>query len=385
MFESLLVEIKELQQLAIDGLDDEELTEAIVELGRAETQLIAARSRLLGSWDQRGAWRATEAKSASAALAYLDRAPKGECASRLRLERSLRELPLVREAFRAGDIREEHARVLARARNRRSAVAMARDEAMLVHHAMSLSFAEFSRVVDYWLQHADPDGAEEGDLERRERRHVTLDQTIHGTWSGSVLLDPISGEAVGGELARLEQKLFEAEWAEAKARLGRDPRVGELARSPGQRRADALVEMAERSAASDGKTARPLFQVILGSDAFSHLLQLASGQVLSPSALLPWISSADLERYLFDGTPQRVISVSYRRTFEGALRDLIKVRDQFCHHRTCDEPAHRCQIDHIEPWALGGITAQENGRVACGFHNRLEDRLRRRGPPAADC
>ena len=121
--------------------------------------------------------------------------------------------------------------------------------------------------------------------------------------------------------------------------------------------------------------------MLLGSDAFSHVLQLASGQVLPPSALLPWLSSADLERYLFDGTRQRVISVSYRRTFDGALRDLIKVRDQFCYHRTCDEPAHRCQIDHIEPWAAGGVTAQGNGRLACGFHNRLRQRRRGRPPP----
>ena len=121
-------------------------------------------------------------------------------------------------------------------------------------------------------------------------------------WSGNTLLDPISGEIVGAELERREQELFEADWADAKARLGRDPRPGELDRTPGQRRADALVEMARRSATAPagGKAPKPLFQVLLGSDAFSHLLQLARGQVLPPTALLPWLSSADLERYLPD-------------------------------------------------------------------------------------
>ena len=383
MFPSLAVEIKELQQVRTEPLGDDELGEAIAELGRLEAMLSAERNRLIGDWDRRGAWRTTGAKSASAALASLDRSPKPACGSRLRLERSLRDLPTVRDAYRAGDIREAHARVLAQARNPRSAMAMARDEALLVHHAMTLSFASFARAVDYWLHHADPDGADDTDLERRERRHVSLDQTLSGMWSGTTLLDPISGEIVGGELERRAQALFEADWAEAKARLGRDPRPGELARTPGQRRADALVEMATRSAACTGagKPARPLFQVLLGSDAFSHVLQLASGQVLPPSALLPWLSSADLERYLFDGGRRRVISVSYRRTFDGALRDVIKARDQFCYHRTCDEPAHRCQIDHIEPWAAGGITAQDNGQAACGFHNRLRARPRRRPPP----
>jgi hypothetical protein len=380
VFESLALEVKELSQRPLEGVDDDELQASIEALGRLETMLVAERSRLIGEWDRRGAWRSTGAKTASAALASMDGSSKQECGARLRLERSLRHLPVVREALRAGDIREAHARVLARARNPRSAMAMARDEAMLVHHAVSMPFASFVRAVQYWSLRADPDGADEDDLDRRERRHVSLDQTFAGMWSGTTLLDPISGEIVGSELERLEQQLFEADWLEARERLGRTPVVGELARTPGQRRADALVEMATRSAGSDGSAARPLFQVLLGSDAFSHVLQLASGQVLPPSALLPWLSSADLERYLFDGGRQRVISVSYRRTFDGALRDLIKVRDQFCYHPTCDEPASRCQIDHIEPWAAGGVTAQENGRLACGFHNRL--RHRRPPPPA---
>lgn len=129
----------------------------------------------------------------------------------------------------------------------------------------------------------------------------------------------------------------------------------------------------------NGKAPRPLFQVLLGAESLAHLLQLASGQVVSPAALLPWLDDAEFERYLFEPLRQRVISVSYRRSFTGALRDLIQVRDRTCFHRTCDAPAHRCQIDHIEPWAAGGVTAQENGRAACAFHNR--SRHRRRPPP----
>ena len=138
--------------------------------------------------------------------------------------------------------------------------------------------------------------------------------------------------------------------------------------------------MAKRSAAvpADAKLPRPLFALVIGNDAFSHLMQLASGQVVSPSALLPWISDADLERILFAGGTNRVIDVSRKRSFTRALRRLIEVRDQLCYHDTCEEPAHRCQVDHVVPWSAGGMTAQWNGRLACGFHNRL----RNRPPPA---
>ncbi|HSH58653.1 MAG TPA: HNH endonuclease signature motif containing protein, partial [Acidimicrobiales bacterium] len=32
----------------------------------------------------------------------------------------------------------------------------------------------------------------------------------------------------------------------------------------------------------------------------------------------------------------------------------IEVRDRLCYHQFCDEPAHRCQADHIVPWSQGG-------------------------------
>jgi hypothetical protein len=279
-----------------------------------------------------------------------------------------------------------HVRRFAHARNRRTAQLLRRDEAMLVHHALTLSFGEFSTAIDYWSLHADPDGAEQSDLDRRDRRRVTLDQTLAGMWSGTMLLDPISGAIVAGELERLEQAMFDADRNDAKTRLGRDPRVGELARSADQRRADALVEMARRStqtAAGDGgvagRSTKPLFTLVLGNDAFSHLCQLASGQVLSPEAILPWIGQADLERILFAQGPNRSVAVSHKRTFTGALRRLIEVRDQLCYHEYCDIPAHRCQIDHIIPWTAGGPTSLDNGRLACGYHNRL--RHRRRPPP----
>lgn len=86
-----------------------------------------------------------------------------------------------------------------------------------------------------------------------------------------------------------------------------------------------------------------------------------------------------LERILFDGETGRVIDVGGKRSFTGALRRLIQVRDRVCYHEYCDVPASRCQVDHIQPWSEGGMTEQSGGRLACGFHNRL--RQKRPPPP----
>ena len=52
-------------------------------------------------------------------------------------------------------------------------------------------------------------------------------------------LDPIRGTVFLNELDRLEQQLFEADWAEARDRCGDVATVEDLARTPTQRRHDA--------------------------------------------------------------------------------------------------------------------------------------------------
>lgn len=71
--------------------------------------------------------------------------------------------------------------------------------------------------------------------------------------------------------------------------------------------------------------------------------------------------------------PSRVIDVGVRRRlFTGATRRAVELRDQECFHDTCEDPV--TQIDHIEPYAWGGPTRQDNGRGACAFHNRHRHR-----------
>ncbi len=180
---------------------------------------------------------------------------------------------------------------------------------------------------------------------------------------------------MASEFARIEQDLFEAEWAEAKEALGRDPKVGELARTPAQRRADALVEMAVRSKGANATDRRPepLFSVLVGYEALhGRISRIEGGPIVSPGALLPWLKGADFERIVF--SPRARIECSKTaRFFTGATRRAIEVRDQCCTHPFCEAPAERCQIDHVIPYAKGGETTQENGRVHCGFHNRLRN------------
>src|ERR1700722_57204 len=357
-----------------DGESTEKLHQMAARYDSFMTQAIAA-------FEKSEVWAGDGAKTASAWIATRCRVSRVATRRRVRLGRTLRHLPEVAQAWREGEIGEDQAQAIPHARRRRTEAALARDEEVLVSQAKELGFEDFSRVLAYWKQLADSDGAEASEEEKKASRDVFLTSSYDGMWLGQMTLDPINGAIVSNELNRLEHDLFEADCAEAKERLGRPGRIDELARTSAQRRADALVEMATRSrtAPAEGIRPAPLFSVLVGYETVhGRICELENGTVLHPSALEPWMDSAYFERALF--TLSNRIDVSVRsRFFTGGTRRAIELRDRICTHPHCYEPAETCQVDHIQTYAAGGLTTQDNGRLLCGFHNRLRNQREQQG------
>ena len=284
--------------------------------------------------------------------------------------------------FGAGEIAGEHVRLLAEA-SRLNRDAFERDTEMLLAHARRLTYRHFTRVMAYWGYVNAPDRAEAAAGKQHDARKVHCSETFGGSYALSGLLPPIDGAIFAGELRRLEQILFEQDVADAKSRLGRPPKASDLGRTAAERRCDALVEMAARSAgySENVKPARPLFTVFVGYDAFAKTCELSNGTVVTPGQLVPYLGEAEVERIVFAG-PSRVVDVGVRRrVFTGATRRAVEVRDRGCWHESCDVPAERCQVDHTQPYDVGGLTVQENGRCGCKFHHRLRHKPVR--PPPA--
>jgi hypothetical protein len=140
--------------------------------------------------------------------------------------------------------------------------------------------------------------------------------------------------------------------------------------------------MATRSktAPLNGHRPAPLFSVLVDYETMhGRICQLAEGIVVSPGSLLSWLDEAYLERAVFSPGGRVEVSAT-TRLFSGATRRAVELRDRECTHPYCDIPAHDCQVDHIIPYAQNGPTTQENGRLLCGFHNRLRNQ---RPPPSA--
>ena len=354
--------------------------ESVVDLFCQFDRLESVVTEAAASFDASGEWALDGAPSAATWLACRRRLRKAQARRIVKRGRELRHLPRFAQAWSKGEVNSAHIDTVAAARTPVTEDTFERDEQVLCEHATTLSYDAFAKSVDYWKQLADPDGAEEDEEARRARRAVYLEKSFDGMWLGHMTLDPLSGAAVSEELCRLEQELFEADWAKASDDLGREPTVSDLARTPAQRRSDALVEMATRSrtAPAEGKRPVPLVSVLIDYPTLAgRVCELANGTVLAPGALLPWLDEAYLERVVF--RPGNRVEVSETaRFFTGATRRAIELRDRQCTHPYCDG-SRPCQVDHIIPYAEGGPTNQENGRLLCSFHNRLRNQ---RPPPS---
>ena len=261
--------------------------ETLVELQRQRERLDAALTRPTAAFDASGAWKHDGARSAATWLAWSTKLPMATARRRVSMGRQLRHLEVLEAAWLAGEVGEAQVGLVTRARTPATEQCLARDQELLVDHARGLGFGSFCRIMSYWVAYADPDGAEDEARAARDRRRVHLSQGFGGCWVLDGLLDPIAGSILAQELRRIEDELFDTDWAQAKQRMGEGVRPCDLARTPAQRRADALVEMARRSATApgDGRRPEPLFTVLVGYDAFCRTCELANRSVVTRG---PW-------------------------------------------------------------------------------------------------
>jgi hypothetical protein len=368
------------------GLSNEELTRQVLALQRSEARLAAATARLVGEWNERRAWCDNGSISGAQRLTAATRGPAGVNRTKVRLAAKLRRMPHVRAALEAAEITLEHALRLERANRGRFREMFTRDEALLVDLARkALDWVQFHQEITYWEQLADDQAAETDAAARHAGRYLRLSQTLGGTWRLDANLDPIGGTEVDTVLRRIERELFDADWADAAQVHGQgNVTTDKLRRTGSQRRADALVEMARRAAATppDARKPDPLVTVVVDYPTLQgRVCELFNRTVITPGTVARILDAADIERAVFDPTG-RVIDLGRRtRFFVGGTRRAVEIRHRTCDHPGCDVDATEADIDHITPHARGGPTIQDNGRPRCPrhHHNRRQP-IRPRAP-----
>ena len=364
----------------------EELTQRLVARRKQIDLLCAQEAADLQQWDANKVWTDDGSKSAGHRLSRESRSSIAGCKRLVYRAKRLVLMPLTSQAFASGKLSVDRVDQLVMLNKREVEDLFARDEALLVHHAKKMVWPDFVKFCNYWRMLADDERGNNKGNKAFELRSLYVSRTTDGAVDIRGLLDPINGEIFINGLMKIENEFFKADWAEAIERLGDGITTADLLRTNAQRRADAVVEMAKRahSSAPGDRKPEPLLSIMAGEATFAKTCELASGTVLSPSQLVPLLTSADIERIVFDG-PSRVMDVGQARSFTGALARALRARDGRCQDPSvCDIPAVQCELDHDHPWSLGGETCEANGKCMCGFHNRRKGNKPKPKPPPPD-
>ncbi len=314
----------------------------------------------------KGSWRGSY-RSPTAWLAALTHESIGHCSTTITIATHLPEMPKVRAACRDGLLSDSALRLLAEAWHADIANVFARDEEMLLGWARDLPYRDFKIVIDTWRAHAHPERDEHAAEEQFEQRHLSVSGLLDGMGKLDGVLDP-EGFAVVREALRA---------------LGQRADLDE--RTPGQRRADALVGMAKMAldqmgadAPSTGsKRTRPK---VIATATIDDLERRAHGGTLdtndhrctmSADALRRLACDCGIHRYLTDPLGTVVDYGRQQRTVSDTQFDRLVVRDHGCRWPGCGFAAAGCDAHHAVHWLDHGETNDDNLALLCWFHHHL--------------
>lgn len=373
--------------VAVRSLDDDGLRVFLHEIVAARARLAAAEAAAICEFDDRGLYLVDGALNAASWLAHQTGESRRIAGSRVLHAKRLRRMPLVRDALAAGTIGESQARVLDRCVTPRTVEAFTRDEAMLVEVAQSLEADDLGTAVSVWLAVNDDNGPDPGKERPSELR---LSDLLDGrgrldgelTWEDKVEVRA-ELDAIYDELWRQDQRADES-----------DP---DKDRSPAQRRAAALVEMARRSSAAGDRDddtdddelefepvdtpepvrerSRPrrpqlwcIVDLPLGDDE-ACIARLDDGSLVPQGVLERWACDSTWGRVIMKpkSLPIDVSRISY--TPSAGQRRALVARDRGCFVPGCKRKPRWCEAHHVIPWPHGP-TSLDNLVLLCGRHHK---------------
>ncbi|HWC22808.1 MAG TPA: DUF222 domain-containing protein [Flexivirga sp.] len=151
-------------------------------------------------------------------------------------------------------------------------------------------------------------------------------------------------------------------------------------RSPGKRRADALMELVgagARVASGEGtqaSAATVLLTMSLQDLLAGHGATTGNGDIVDAGAARRFACSADLIPAVLGGLSQPLDVGRRERLATKAIRAAVILRDGGCTFPGCDRPPGFCEIHHVTPWWAGGDTSLADSALLCGRHHQTVHR-----------
>ena len=329
-------------------------------------RLEAEFSRRLERFDSNQGWVSEGNASTAGWLSGQCRFARSTAWERVRQARRLSELPGTAEAFAVGEISQSHVGVITRAAEQIGCEALRDAEPILLEAARRVDARQL-RYVTAQLRHCmDPDGSLKEANRDFERRHLYLSELMDGMYAVDGLLDPEGGAVLREALDAL---------------TGLPDRGDE--RTGSQRRADSLVEMAQRHLdrgdLPQRGCQRPHLMVIsqldtLKAEPGAPAAELVSRQPV-PGELARRIACDCSMTRIELGLDSEILSVGRAtRVIPAPMRRALILRDRHCQFPGCDRPARWSDGHHLRHWVDGGPTVLVNLALLCRrCHRRVHE------------
>lgn len=350
--EAVGVALAELPSGPIESDAPEALREAIVATARIERQLGELRLRLARTAETSEVAQEDASSGADAWLAKLTGSSAAVMRGGLWLARMLQErYPAVREAFAAGGLGEEHARIIVRAAERAPSFVPAEEVQEAVRALVAqtveqqLSPKRLRRRVRRMLdlvsraaadQHEAALIGEEEDQAAAET-WMTLHDNGNGTWTGRFVIPDLHGQMLATHLEHL-----------------RSPR--RLSRN---RANDPIVDPTVDDAT--GNFSGLSWSESLGQGLVELIEHLPTDGLACGAGIIPAVY----------GGASLALDVGHEsRLHSKAQRVALSWVHDTCAAEGCERPFAWCEIHHPHAWAEGGRTDLDNGVPLCGWHHR---------------
>jgi hypothetical protein len=345
---------------AIDDLDltvdSGVLTEAFALIDRLNAKLLAA----VGEHDAAELWRNDGATSMTAWLRHHTDRSGRDAAQCARTARRLRQLPVTAAAYRDGVLSSGQVQAIVANLQDRTADLFADHQAQLVPQLAALSVTDTAVAMQDWARRADAVAGDDPDKPQPERS-LHLSRILDGRRELSGSFDPEGGDVIATAL-----------------RLAATGDVdGEPARSPAQRRGDALVDVCrwylDHQQHRRGGRHRPHLNVVATLDDLEHHGQgrLIDGTILDATTLQRLICDTGIHRVITNGRSSILDYGTTTRTVPAPLYNALVIRDRHCRFPGCDRPPEWTEAHHVRWVTHGGTTALDNLTLQCSRHHHL--------------
>jgi len=348
----------------IHAADAADLGEGLIQIREVGIDpLEAAFASGLRRFDKAGEYKADGALSAVAWVRERCNLSAGAAAERVTIARQLETLPQIAKALAKRAVGYQHVALIARAAENVGSAPVQKEEHNLLKAAQTMDPGRFAAVAKGFEHRVDAAAALVEANHAYERRYLHLSEPQ----DGMVRLDGVLDLEGGATLKTALNALM-------------PPPNADDNRTPGQRRADAMVDLARR----------PLDGSKLGSVGGQrpHLVITASAETLlglpgAPPAEMAGVGPIPMEtaqRHACDPTVSWLLGQAElesetashaHRQIPAATRRALVARDRDCVFNGCHRPPVWCDGHHLIWWTRGGKTVLPNLALVCGRHHRM--------------